>query len=352
MDRPKSLAGSLSKLASAVLVLAVISGYQLMLSATAAQLLSRSLQIQNSTPGANTVYVASFTINSSSSVGSLQILLCSNTPLESDSCTPPSGLNMTGAVLTAQSGLNDFSLLSATANSLILSRTPGAVTPPLPISLTFSNIVNPSSAGSYYARISTYSSIDGSGSSIDFGGIAFAIVNGLQISSAVPPYLDFCSGVIISGNDCSTASGDYLNFGGLSSSQTRATSSQLLVATNASSGYTVQVFGTTMTSGNNIINAMDSNDISRPGVAQFGINLRGNQLPPIGADPSGSGSGTPTTNYNVPNSYLFVSNDSIINSPTADSSRKYTVSYIVNVPLSQPAGVYDSTMTYVCSGNF
>jgi hypothetical protein len=237
------------------------------------------------------------------------------------------------------------------ANEIILTRT--AATPvPGPVTYTFDGIVNPSAAGPYYVRIETFLTEDATGADTDFGGLAYSINNELQISTTVPPFLLFCSGVTISGTDCNTASGDYINFGELSSNTARSGSTQMVIATNAMFGYSLTINGTTMLSGTNVIPALAANDVSRPGTGQFGVNLRNNSDPNIGADPSGIGSGVVTANYSIPNRYRFVSGEQIATSSTTDAYRKYTVSYVVNVAKGQAPGIYVSTITYICLATF
>lgn len=312
----------------------------------------RNWQLLNSAPGATTDYSTTFTIITNSTIGSLSILLCSNTPLQDDFCEIPTGLDVTNAQLSSQSGLTDFTLFTPTTNELLLSRTPSLITPPLTVSLTFHNIINPTVAGPYYVRLAAYSSTDASGPSVDYGGLAFSITNNLEINSVVPPYLVFCSGLTINDFDCSSANGDYIDFGTLSPSHTSQAQSQLLVATNAANGYVMQVYGTTMTSGNNIISAMTNDTSSQPGNSQFGINLRANTAPLVGADPIGPGLGEPNAAYADVNHYQFINDDTIASSFSPDNYRKYTVSYIVNVSNAQPPGIYVSTLTYVCAGSF
>lgn len=314
---------------------------------------SRGLVLGNSYPSATTTYKFFLTINTASSgIGSIKILLCSNSPLIDDSCTIPAGLDVTHEQIVASSGLPAFSVFPVATNELLISWGPTAITPPQLISVTLADIVNPNATGSYYGRMSTYTSTNGSGPVVDSGGLAFAINANLEISSYVPPYLTFCAGLNIPTFNCASATGNYINFGSLSSARSSQAASQFLVATNADNGYTVQVYGTTMTSGNNIINALGSNSGSRPGSSQFGINLRANSVPAIGSNPAGPGSGQPAAGYDTPNSFRFVTNDIVASSPVPDNYRKYTVSYLVNVPRSQPPGVYVSTLTYVGAGSF
>jgi hypothetical protein len=126
----------------------------------------------------------------------------------------------------------------------------------------------------------------------------------------------------------------------------------MLLATNAQSGYNVQVYGTTLTSGNYLINAMSTPDVSRPGTSQFGMNLVANQTPAVGSDPQGPGSASVASGYNLPNFFQFVPGSNIIGSANADDYRQFTLSYIANTPNNQTVGVYVATLTFVSLANF
>lgn len=321
--------------------------------AEGARLGNRSLQLSDNNISANTNYTLSFAGQSGGTVGSVRAQFCANDPLIGTPCTAPSGFNISSATLTSQSGMTGFTIDTAatTANVLVLSRAP-APAPAGNSVYVFSGVTNPSAAGSYYVRLETFSSIDASGSDVDYGGLAFAVSGGINVSTYVPPYLLFCAGVVIQPYDCSTASGNYIDFGELSSTQTSTGHTQLLVATNANNGYTVWVTGNTLTSGNNTIAAMAASDVSRTGVSQFGLNLRANSTPPTGTDVQGTGSGAVAAGYNVPNFYRFNSGEAIASSPGPDDYRLYTASYIVNISKGQPAGVYVSTITYIGLANF
>lgn len=340
----------------AVLAVVVMTGSGLFawfLEASGDQLLpQRSIQLFSSVAGANTTYKVSFVIASPGTLGSIKAEFCSNDPLVDDPCTVPSGLDVSAATLTSQTGETGFSVASGTtANTLILSRTPAAASAQ-PVSYTLGNIVNPSAVGSYYVRLQTFASADATGARTDHGGLAFAINNNLSITSKVPPYLLFCSGITITNFDCNTATGSYINFGNFSTAATSSAQTQLVIATNAGNGYDISYQGSTLTSGNNTIPGMASNDVSRPGVSQFGINLVGNQDPVVGQDPQGTVVGGPAANYNQPNRYRFVPNETMAINMTTSDYKKYTVSYIANIAKDQAAGVYVSTLTYVAAANF
>jgi hypothetical protein len=175
---------------------------------------------------------------------------------------------------------------------------------------------------------------------------------GFTVNATVPPYLLFCVGTTIPNFNCSSASGAYVDFGFLTPDHTADAETQLLAATNAQNGYNIRPLGTTMTSGNNIIPALATDTPSQTGVSQFGLNVVADQQPSVGADPAGPGVGTAAPGYNVPNQYRFNSGEAIAQSAHADDFRRYTTSYIVNVSKVQAAGVYASTLTFVCLANF
>lgn len=316
------------------------------------QLLQRTLSLTDATPGQAVTYKFGFTFTASETLGSMRLQFCANDPIIDTPCTAPDGFDVSAAALATQSGETGFSISPiSTANVLVLTRTPAAAGAGA-ASYTLNNVTNPTAAGSYYVRVQTYTADDATGTANDYGGLAFSISERINISAEVPPYLLFCTGVTISGLDCSTASGDYLNFGNLSAGKSSSSQSQMLVATNADNGYGITVNGSTLTSGNNVITALTSSDVSRPGTSQFGINLRANSDPAVGAEVVGPGSGSPLAPYNVPDRYVFHSGDVVAQTTGVEDYRKYTVSYLINISKDQAPGVYVSTMSYVAGANF
>jgi len=334
--------------------LLLLAAWQILFSSVSgAQLGNRKLQISNSLAAGNSTYALSFDLSSAGNLGSIEVEFCANDAISEDPCTPPNGLDLSGVILSNQTGQTGFSIDStSTTNRLILNRPVAVAAPVGPVSYTFSNAVNPGAPGSYFVRLQTFATTDASGSASDYGGIAYAINTNLSISAEVPPYIIFCTGVSIPGLSCANADGDYINFGELSSTRPSRGSSQMLTATNARNGYSITLAGTTLTSGNNVINRLAINDVSRPGTPQFGLNLRANASPSGGLDPSGPGVAAPTAAYDTPNFFRFTSSEVIATAIAPDDLRLYTASYLVNVPAGQAPGVYASTVTYICLANF
>ncbi len=316
------------------------------------ELPNRQVRLVSSTAGEATTYKFHFNLTSEYTLGSIKLEFCANSALIDDTCQVPNGFNISSASLSSQSGETGFNIMAGTpANIIILGRTPSLISPGT-LSYTFDNVVNPSVNGSYFVRVTTYASSDASDTIINGGGLAFAINGSIAITSTVPPYLLFCVGVTIQNEDCSTTSGGYVNFGELSPAQPKVGQTQLVIGTNAGSGYTLQVDGTTMASGINVIPALPTPDVSRPGTSQFGINLVENGDQSIGSNPVGPGAGVPTANYAQPNRYTFQSGDILVHTNNVENYRKFTTSYLINVSKNQAAGIYVGTMTYVCTASF
>ena len=343
-----------SRVLLAVVGLLVLGCWQLFFApVSGAQLGNRKLQISNSYASGNSTYALSFDLSSAGNLGSIEVEFCANDPISGNPCTAPNGLDLSGVSLSAQSGQTGFSLDSAsTSNRLILSRPTALAAPVGPVSYTFTNAINPDAPGSYFVRLQTFATTDASGSASDYGGIAYAINTNLSISAEVPPYIIFCTAVSIPGLNCVNADGDYINFGELSAARPSRGSSQMLTATNARNGYSITIAGTTLISGNNVINQLAFSDVSRPGTPQFGLNLRANASPSGGLDPAGPGLAAPTAAYDTPNFFRFTSNEVVATTVAPDDLRLYTASYLVNVPAGQAPGVYVSTVTYICLANF
>ena len=334
-----------------VLLLAPLTLYS---HSSAVPLSYRQLQLSDSSVGGNNVnYNFGFNTNTSGPIGSVTFEYCANYQyLHGDACTIPVGFSAAAVVLTSQAPYNDFSVLAnSIASKTVLGRLAASNVVPQPLSFKLSGIINPTNVGSYYVRIETHSAVDGTGPDIDSGIVVFATNVGIGITTEVPPYLMFCTGITIDGYNCGTATGSFISFGELSSKTARSASSQLLASTNAPYGYSVTLAGTTMTAGNNVIPAM-SGGISKIGFSQFGINGRLNNAPIVGSDPIGPGFTQPSNGYNTPDNYRFQSGDIIAHSNDTDDYRKLTVSYLVNVAVSQPAGRYAATISYICLANF
>lgn len=313
----------------------------------------RSLFVASNVPGATTDYTVSFKFATLTSVGSIGMRFCID-PIPYMPCDPPAGLDVSGAVLSDQTGETGFTLNTVSSNELLLSRvTPQVVTNQLN-TYVLSGIVNPTYTDhSYSIRLTNYASTDGSGTTIDVGSVLTKMLEGVQFETQVPPMLVFCLGQQVA-PDCTSTSGvNFTDMGTITAANTLTATSQMAVGTNASSGFVVTVNGGSMAAGTNVIDAPANPTSSLPGNNQFGLNLVANSGLGIGHDPDGPWlNAWPENNYGQPNMFMYKDGDVVASSPNVSLMRRFTVSYIVNANRALPAGVYNTTLTYIATGRF
>lgn len=352
-------------------------------SASAAQITNRSLTLAagptgdgGSRPGGVVRHRFDFTIPSGSSLGSIRFQYCTTAAdVGAATCVTPTGLVTTAATLEAESGAATGFTLNNTTNGVpYLTRTAATITPGT-VSYTFNNVTNPTTTNqSFYVRITTYASSDTTGSSTDAGNVVASTATPIVLTGVMPESLVFCTGGTVSTTsgvpDCATATGGSVNFDRLfSATDTATATSQMAASTNAGFGYAVTVNGTTLTSGSNTIDAMgtvaDPTTTSVKGISQFGLNLKANTVsssnPAVGAEVAPAANGTnyrgqAKLGYEVVDNFKFITGEVIAASDNGGAggtdAQIFTKSYVVNVPGSQPAGTYTTTLTYICTPTF
>lgn len=347
---------------------------------SAEQITARSLTLiagatdGGSMPGGVVDHNFQFTLPSSTAVGSIEFKYCTlaaGVP-NPDTCVMPTGLVTTSATLVNEAGTTGFTIVNTTNGAPYLTRVSSAVTPGV-VSYRLGLITNPTSVAgeTFYVRISTFASIDATGDKTDTGTVAAATTRQIILSGIMPESLVFCAGATISVNvldvpDCSTVTTGVVNFDKLfSPTNTAGATSQLAASTNAGAGYVITVNGPTLTSGSNTITEMSAQAAPVYGVSQFGMNLKANTIasttPAIGLEVVETSNGTnyrgqAATGYDTVDQFKFTSGDTVANSfyggPGGTDAQIFTVSYIVNVPGSQPAGTYTTTLTYICTPTY
>jgi hypothetical protein len=157
-------AGLTSALTTTALLLAlsVLVIHYLFAAVYGAQLGERSLSLSSNEVSAHALYQLNFSLVTAGTIGSIKIQFCSNDPLPQNSCSVPAGLDASTANFVTQSGITGF-IVSPTsnANTIILSRVPAPASTGQ-ATYGFDGVKNPSSPGSYYARVQTFASIDAS----------------------------------------------------------------------------------------------------------------------------------------------------------------------------------------------
>lgn len=359
---------------------------------SASQITTRSLTLQpvgtvgGSTPGGVVNHFFQFTLPNvgTPNVGSIKFLYCTTAadPTGGNACVAPTGMSVTGANLGAQVGATGFNATfggtfsnnDATATSRVngfyITRTAASVPLNTIASYVVQNVTNPTTvsdgvnSGTFFVRISTYTSTNATGSPIDTGTVAASTANQIQLEGIMPESLIFCTGQTVTTN-CTAVTNGVIRFNQLfSPTSTTTATSQMAASTNAQGGYVITVNGPTLMSGSNNIAAI-GNAATTPviGTPQFGMNLRLNTTPAVGAEITPASNGTDTkgqakAGFAIANSYKFqpATADIVAASDSggagATNSQVYTVSYIVNVSGNQAPGTYITTLTYVCTPTF
>lgn len=340
----------------------------------AAQITNRSLKLvagttdAGSMPGGVVKHDFAFTLPGGSNVGSIKFLYCT---LAAGVCTTPTGLVTTAATVTGQTGATGFTLVNITNGSPYLTRTAAAIATNQAVTYELSSVTNPTTSNqTFYVRITTYASTDTSGSSIDLGTVAASTSTQILLSGTMPESLVFCAGSTVGTTvgvpDCSKAGPGAVSFNQLfSPTDTATATSQMAASTNAGSGYVISVNGPTLTSGSNTVTAMGAPAAGVHGVSQFGMNLKANTIltstNPVGIEVTPAANGTnyrgqAEAGYNTVDTFKYASGDTVADSANGGAggtdAQIFTASYIVNVPGSQPAGTYTTTLTYICTPTF
>jgi len=343
--------------------------------ASAAQITTRSLTLQSgvtdagSKPGGVVNHFFTFTVPTTGNVGSIQLQYC--TLASGLTCATPTGLVTTAATMGTESGATGFTLDNTTNGAPFLTRAAASITSGTALSYQLLGVTNPTTTNqTFYVRITTFASIDTTGASTDTGTVAASTATQIVLTGTMPESLVFCTGgtvlTTVGVPDCATATLGAVNFNQLfSPTDTATATSQMAASTNAGSGYNITITGPTLASGTNTITAMGASAVGVRGTSQFGLNLKQNTLttstPAVGTEiaPSSNGTnyrGQSITDYNAVDFFKFVSGDSVANSANGGAggtdAQIYTASYVVNVPGSQPAGTYTTTLTYICTPTF
>lgn len=362
-----------------LLVAASVANLLNAMSASADQITTRSLTLMpstdgktgGSTPSGTAAYTVgsnpndkfTFTVPTTGNVGSIQFEYC--TAAVQVACVAPTGMDASGVTYGAESGITGFSIhgASTTANNVVITRSVASVTGGTAATITLNNIKNPSTLGTFFVRISTFASTDGTGTAVDTGSVAASTANAIPLQGYMPESLTFCTGVTVTA-DCSSVTAGTISFTTLfSPSAPSYAISQMAASTNAGGGYNITVAGATLKSGaTNTIPSIAAAKAPTNGTSEFGMNLVSNGGVAGSANITAASNGTTLTGqalggYNTTGQYKFVTGDSVANSasggsPAPTNGQVYTVTYMVGVSGIQPAGTYTTTLTYVCTATF
>jgi hypothetical protein len=362
-----------------ILISAIVVQAILPVMASAAQITARSLTLVasgatgGSLPGGVVNHFFTFTLPTSGNVGSIQFKYCTTAAdTGSNTCITPTGLVTTSATLSSQTGATGFTINNTTNGSPYITRTASTITGPQIVTYQLNGVTNPTAINgqTFFVRITSNTAAALGGTSVDNGTVAAATNRSITLTGTMPESLVFCTGATVgttlSVPDCSTVTTGAVAFNQLfSPTDTATATSQMAASTNAGSGYVITVNGPTLTSGSNTVSGLTTASAVAHGVSQFGLNLKLNttatSTTAIGAEVAVAANGTnyrgqATTGYNTVDIFKYNTGDTVANSANGGAggsdAQIFTVSYIVDVPGSQPAGTYTTTLTYICTPTY
>ncbi len=396
---------SVIALATAALVPALLFG-----KANAGIPTDRSITLATSAGGATDVtYDVAFTTATTGAIQGIIVEFCDNTPIIGDSCTAPTGFDLIpGSLATSDTIAGGAFAIdgSSSANQLVLTRTDAtSITSATALTLTLGGaggsdgVTNPTAGNhTFYARILTYvdNDDDSDGCSnaddnatcyapttprtfSDAGGVALSTANQLQITAKVQERLSFCVYIgSCTANTTGASRTSAFNLGNTNGVLDPAgpyvdKTAAFDISTNALSGATVVVKGDTLVSGAfDIAEIGGSATTSSAGSEQFGMCLYqsagsglvvsapyNNGGTPANCNTqttqtSGTGStgGAGTATFAFDTAATTASSGDVIATKPAGNTSTAAMVFLGNIAFTTEAGIYQTTLTYVATGQY
>lgn len=383
LRRPAAFAAALALLAGSCAPL--LTNYL----ADAAQVSGRSISLSDSTPGATGVVYA-LTMTMPTAAKSMIVDFCSESPIIGGACTAPTGMDAltSGAYTSTNPGTNappgsggagsaptGFSVGTFTASRFRITSST-ATTAATKYTFYFTGIKNPTTTGTFYARVYTYSdstygstgtaysSATAPGSYVDYGGFALATANNISITATVMEQLTFCVSGATMTSGCTGMTTPNLTLGSGSpitlGTALSTSPAYTMTSTNALSGVVVRMKNSNSCAGLSrdggttcpIAPVGASAAAIGTGSGKFGMYVTatgGNTTP---ASPYNGGTTTygmdNTANTGVTGTY----GNTIFTSTGALSDELDTLTYGAAAATTTPAGVYTATMILIATGTF
>jgi hypothetical protein len=360
------------------------------------------------TAGQGVTYTISFKTATAGAIEGIVIDFCDNSPIPGESCTYTAGqsINLTNVSWTGGSitGPSDTTTsnwtISKTSPLLIISDATSSTSEPTntQVTIVMSGFTNPNYSActggtppncTFYARLFTYS-LNTSATSytpsplyttnlLDDGGVALSTNQQVTVTSKVQEQLTFC---VYTGASCSAGGGSVTLGDSTGVLYTTGPfvdkTTQYSVSTNANYGLAIRMLGTTLTSGANTITAIGATPAtSNPNHDQFGMcTVISNTAPMslVAQSPynNASCSSTTQTANQAGNatggdggaSFGFDTNAStgttstyggLLDQAAAGSSAGSAtgvIAMIGNVAVTQAAGIYTTTLTFVATSSY
>lgn len=147
------------------------------------------------------------------------------------------------------------------------------------------------------------------------------------------------------------------NLGVLGTDKTAYKTTSVQVRSHLSGGYYLQVYGAPPKYDDHTLSTPTTPTDSEPGKEQFAINAVANTVPKVGEDPvytssNPGGESVIKENYRQANKFMYLDGGTIAEVFSQSSQIHYTISMIVNVAGSTPAGHYTGDFSAVITPVF
>lgn len=381
-------------LALSVSCLAMFKTQPVLAFPTGGQVQSRAIYMTSSTPSASSVkYLVTFKPASTTSIKGIILDFCSGSPIIGEStCSAPTSFSIGTPTVTFAStstGSGDPVTSTAlpgswTAASLNSGRTlkltaaagSGSLSTSTLYNFAITTVTNPSTTGTFYARIITYTSdtgdiasyapgTEGSTDALDYGGIALSTASAISITAKVQETLTFCVSKAAPGNGCTSTTTPTLTLGHGSPATLDTTlvdtdTAYTQISSNATSGVVVNLKVTSSTacaglskdSGSTCgIPAIGSFAAMTAGTAAFGLNVA-NGSGGSGTVTANSNYGTTSGSYGMRNATFSTYGDAIESSSAPTANVNSLLTYAATASATTSAGIYTATHSLIATGTF
>jgi hypothetical protein len=323
---------------------------------------NREVKISDSRPSQTSVTYDVEADHSANTVKCLEIQFCTTA---TGSCTAPTGMDASGGARddshwsgwTASAWTGAFA-----ANKIQYYNTTGA-TGGNDYSFSTSGVTNPSSAATYYGRITTYNPSSCTGAAdccatttVDTGVVAFAIVSGVTVSATIAEYLTFTITDSAIGMGTWSAGSTAVRFAnadetGDTAEQGVGLPTQLQVSSNAGGGLTITLHDVGNGSGSaglykstattKLIAATAANSVTAgsESYAVYGKNASGLTIA------TGFNGGT-STGVMTTSPQTFASATGAVSSAYVDAQPKAAIAG------TTPAGSYSDTLIFIATPTY
>lgn len=147
------------------------------------------------------------------------------------------------------------------------------------------------------------------------------------------------------------------NLGQLTTEKTATKTMVVKIRNYLSSGYVMQIVGAAPKFDGHSLQTSSNPAASSPGTELFGMNVVANTTPQVGAAPvqvptAQTSFGAAEPGYDTPNQFKYVSGDIVARSTKESGETDYTISMVINVSNTTPAGHYSADYAAVVTPTF